>query len=424
MSDDCPKLRPVEAFPVEHEGQSFIALRDPAGYTSSVLMVPFAMVAIVEKFDGEHSITDIQADVMRTHGELLFRHQIEALVETLDEHGLLDSPRFAARRAAIDAAFLGARSRPAAHAGAAYPADAAELTATMSRFFEPPAGPGAIDQVAAASPGASEGRPGASERRPGAPVDGIIAPHIDFQRGGPAYGWAYRDLAERCDADVFVVFGTCHAGMRDPFALTRKEYETPFGAIAVDEELVDALVARAPLDLLASELAHRTEHSIEFQAVFLRYLFHGRRRVTIVPILTSFAHEAMLRGTAPEDDPTIMGFFEALADVVHGSGRRVAFVAGADLAHVGPRFGDPDPVSSAALAEIGREDRAMLEKVEEGDAKAFFTSIAADRDRRRICGFSPIWSLLHMLPGRRGALRHYGQWPDPQAVVTYASVVF
>jgi MEMO1 family protein len=417
MTDDCPKLRPVEAFPLEHEGQSFIALRDPAGYTSSVLMVPFAMVEIVAKFDGEHSIADIQADVMRTQGELLFRHQIEALAQTLDEHGFIDGPRFAARQAAIDAAFLGAPARPAAHAGGAYPADAEELRATMSRFFEPPVGPGAIGPAADVSPGASE-------RRPGAPVAGIIAPHIDFQRGGPAYAWAYRDVAERCDADLFVVFGTCHAGMRDPFALTRKDYETPFGALAVDGEFVDALVARAPLDLFAAELAHRTEHSIEFQAVFLRYLFHGRRDVKIVPILTSFAHEAMLRGEAPEDEPTIMGFFEALADVAHASGRRVAFVAGADLAHVGPRFGDPDPVSAGALAQIGREDRAMLETVEEGDAKAFFASIAAERDRRRICGFSPIWSLLHMLPGRRGTLRHYGQWPDPQAVVTYASVVF
>jgi hypothetical protein len=33
--------------------------------------------------------------------------------------------------------------------------------------------------------------------------------------------------------------------------------------------------------------------------------------------------------------------------------------------------------------------------------------------------------MLRCLPaGARGALRHYGQWPDPQAVVTHASVVF
>ena len=45
-------------------------------------------------------------------------------------------------------------------------------------------------------------------------------------------------------------------------------------------------------------------------------------------------------------------------------------------------------------------------------------------DRRRICGFSPIYALLRMLPDTHGLVKHYGQWPDPQAVVTYASVVF
>ena len=104
--------------------------------------------------------------------------------------------------------------------------------------------------------------------------------------------------------------------------------------------------------------------------------------------------------------------------------RRVAFVAGADLAHVGPRFGDPEPVSPDALARVEREDRAMLEAVAGSDAAAFFASIEADGDRRRICGFSPIYALLRCLPGVPGVVRHYGQWPDPQAVVTHASVVF
>jgi hypothetical protein len=66
----------------------------------------------------------------------------------------------------------------------------------------------------------------------------------------------------------------------------------------------------------------------------------------------------------------------------------------------------------------------MLAAVEAGDAPGFFEAIAADGDRRRICGFSPIYALLRALGGAPGAVRHYGQWPDPQAVVTYASVVF
>jgi predicted class III extradiol MEMO1 family dioxygenase len=102
----------------------------------------------------------------------------------------------------------------------------------------------------------------------------------------------------------------------------------------------------------------------------------------------------------------------------------VAFVAGADLAHVGPRFGDPESIAPDALAQLGVDDRATLEAVAAGDAEAFFDDTSRDGDRRRICGLSPIWTLLRANGGRAGVLRQYGQWPDPQAVVTFASVVF
>ena len=61
--DDYPRLRAVEAFPLEHEGEQLIALRDPAGYTPSVVMLPGGVVEIVALFDGSHSIIDIQAQV-------------------------------------------------------------------------------------------------------------------------------------------------------------------------------------------------------------------------------------------------------------------------------------------------------------------------------------------------------------------------
>jgi AmmeMemoRadiSam system protein B len=402
---DAPRLRAVEAFPVEQEGQRYVALRDPAGYVAEVIMLPVDLVEVLALFDGEHPVAAIQAELLQRHGEQVARASLEQLIGELDAHGFLESPAFARRRAAIDDAFLGAPRRPASHAGGAYPDDPAELRSRMDGFFTSPQGPGAVGDFQ------------------GGGVSGLIAPHIDFHRGGPAYAWAYRDLAERCDADLFVIFGTCHAGMADPFALTRKDYDTPLGAARVDREVVEALAARAGQDCFGSELAHRNEHSIEFQAVFLSYLYAGRRDIRIVPVLTSFAHEALARGQRPDDDPRVGRFLDALADLA-GSGRRVAFIAGADLAHVGPRFGDPQPVSPAELGTIDREDREMLRAVQAGDPEGFFESVRADGDRRRICGLSPIYTLLRVRAGAKGLLRQYGQWPDPQGVVSFASVVF
>jgi AmmeMemoRadiSam system protein B len=408
VSERAPRLRHVDVFPVDHEGERFLALRDPAGYTESVVMVPAALLEVVSLFDGEHDIADIQAAVMRQRGELIDSDQIRELAGALDEHGFLESPAFAERRARIDGEFLRQAQRPASHAGGGYPDEPAALRVMMDEFFEPPSGPGAIDGAAAAGPR----------------VTALVAPHIDFHRGGPAYAWGYRDLGERCDADLFVIFGTCHAGMADPFALTRKDYDTPLGLAPVDRDFVEALAARAGQDCFASELAHRREHSIEFQAVFLRYLFAGRRDVSVVPVLTAFVHEALVHGQRPEDDPRVVRFLDALGETVAASRRRVAFIAGADLAHVGPRFGDADPVSPDELARIGAEDRVMLQAVEAGDADAFFDDAARDGDRRRVCGLSPIWALLRANGGIAGTLRRYGQWPDPQAVVTFASLVF
>jgi hypothetical protein len=188
--------------------------------------------------------------------------------------------------------------------------------------------------------------------------------------------------------------------------------------------VVEKLAARAGQDCFASELAHRMEHSIEFQAVFLQYLYAGRRDITVVPVLASFVHEALASGVTPEADPRVPRFLDALVETLDASGRRVALIAGADLAHVGPRFGDPAPVSTGDLERIEREDRSMLEAVVAVDPGAFVESVAADRDRRRICGLSPIYALLRVLGGGAGVLRRYGQWPDPQGVVSFASVVF
>jgi len=426
MSEPVPRLRAVEAFPVEHEGRSCVALRDPAGYTDAIVLLHGPLLVIVSLFDGGHTVADIQAAVMRCHGQLVERRQIEEIAEALDQQGFLDSPGFAGRRAVIDGAFLASPTRPATHAGGAYAGEPGELRAMLDGFFAPPDGPGPIDGARAAEP-EGRGQSAATERRgrsAATEVRGVIAPHIDFHRGGSAYAWAYRELAERSGADLFVIFGTCHAGMEHPFALTRKDYASPLGDVPVDRDFVDALASRARQDCFGSELAHRVEHSIELQTVFLRHLYADRRDISIVPVLASFAHEAMHRGQRPDDDPRVPRFLEALAETMAAGRRRVALIAGADLAHVGPRFGDPEPVGAPELARIEREDVAMLESVAAGDPQAFFESVASDGDRRRICGYSPIYALLRSLGGAIGSVKRYGQWPDPNGVVSFASVVF
>jgi AmmeMemoRadiSam system protein B len=211
--------------------------------------------------------------------------------------------------------------------------------------------------------------------------------------------------------------------MADPFTVTLKPYDTPLGAARADRGFFEALQRRYGHDLLASETAHRSEHSIEFQAVMLRRLL-GDRPFTVLPLLASFLHEAVWTGGEPEADPRVPRFLDALAESIAGSDRKICVIAGVDLAHVGPRFGDALPNTEAVLERVAREDGEMLETVKAGDPAAFYGSVAADGDSRRICGLSPIYSFLRALPGARGDLLRYSQAPDPQGAVSFCAAAF
>ena len=308
---------------------------------------------------------------------------------TLDEHGFLDSPRLRRRRRRDRRRRSWPRPRrPASHAGGAYADDPAELRARMDGFFTSPAGPG-------------------RGRAPfqGGGVGGLIAPHIDFHRGGPAYAWAYRDLAERGDADLFVIFGTCHAGMADPFALTRKDYDTPLGPARRRPGLRRG-AGRAGAPGLLRLRAGAPQRALDRVpgGVPAATSTAGRRDITH----RAGAHELRPRGARARAGGrrTTRGCGASSTRSARrwpSSGRRVAFIAGADLAHVGPRFGDPQPVEpgrarARSIARTARCSRA----VEAGDADGFFESVRRDGDRRRICGLSPIYALLRVRAGRHG----------------------
>ncbi len=400
----------LEAFPVEQDGERLIALRDPAGFTDQVAVFPIPLLDLVSLFDGEHSVTEIRKIMRGRHGEAPTAEQIGGLIESLDAAGFLDSERFRARRQSIEETFRLSPVRPAVHAGGAYAGEAPALAAQIEGFFTHPEGPGAPD--------------GHPTQGPSSALRGLIAPHIDFHRGGPAYAWAYRALLERSDADLFVILGTCHAGMDDPFAATLKPYDTPFGAVPVDQDFYEALRRRYGTDLLNCEAAHRSEHSIEFQAVMLRHVLGTRRPFSIVPVLASYLHEAVWTRGDPERDARVPRFIDGLLETMAASSRKTCLIAGVDLAHVGPRFGDPQPNTPDFLATVAAADLSMLEAVTAGDPTAFYASVAHDGDRRRICGLSPIYTFLRALPGADGRLLRYSQWPDPQGAVSFCAATF
>jgi len=404
MESPLPRIRPIEAFPVEVDARRLVCLRDPLQYaTDSILVSPEAFF-IVTLLDGRHAIVDIQEAFARRFGTILRADEIHALIDALDHRHFLDSPRFGARRTEVDDAFRAAAVRPAAHAGASYPASGAACRAHLASFF-----------TGVPSPIAARGR-----------LRGLIAPHIDLRVGGRAYGHAYQVVADAADARRFVILGTSHCGGESLFAATRKDFATPLGPVTTDRGFLDRLAARTPEDLYGDELLHRTEHAIEFQVVMLQHVLGGRRPFSVVPILVTSFHEMVRRGRAPADDARVAGFVAALRATLAEDDVPTVLVAGVDFAHVGEKFGDPEGLAAEFLAAVEAKDRRLIAALEAADPHAFFAEIAADGDRTRICGFSPMYTLLALLEGPPGRLLCYDRARDEatRSSVSYASLAY
>jgi AmmeMemoRadiSam system protein B len=406
---DKPKIRPVEAFPVDQDGQSYVCLRDPTGVAPTPLMLGMGAYFLVTLFDGSYSRVDLQAAFAKRFGDILPSEHLDELIGALDQGFFLESPAYAARMDAVRDEFARNPQRPAALAGLCYEQEPAKLRREIESFFCAAGGPGQIPQPSS----------------DGAALSGLIAPHIDPRRGGPAYAHAYGELLTRERPDLVIILGTSHYG-RGPqlFSATRKDYLTPLGAIPTDGDFIDRVAGRyREGDLFADELLHRNEHSIEFQALFLAWAL-GTAGYKIVPILVGSFHEMVATGLTPQSERRVSGFLDAMRAELAEEKRRVLIVAGVDFAHVGKKFGDSFSADPKIAEWVKAEDLALIEKIERGDPEGFFTQVAKDHDQRKICGLSPMYTQLELLRGHRARLLMHDIAMEPQteSAVSFASL--
>ncbi len=402
-----PKLRPVIPRRVEHQGQVFVLLQDSPAVLAQPVMIPHdGFHHIIRHFDGQLTLVEIQARVIRQTGLFLSIKELEDLVKRLDAAMLLEGPTFTN----FLQTYRQSGKRPAALAGRSYAGTVRALRAQLEQFFVGDGG---------------AGRPEAGHET-SATFRGILSPHIDFQRGGPVYTWSYKELVERTDADTFVILGVAHQYCQRRFALTRKDFETPLGLVPTDREYVDQIAARAGRDLFQDELSHRTEHSIEFQVVFLQYVLGEGRPFSIVPILVGSFHDLMERGVDPGSDAEISDFIDALREAEAASGRKVAYIGGIDLCHVGPEFGDPTTVAPELEEQVRQFDDSMLAHAASCDPEGWFRTAAGVGNRWRVCGLAATYTMLRAIGPAEGRLLKYHQAIDDRRTccVSFASMTF
>ncbi len=409
-----PALRPIEALRVRHSGREYLLLRDPQGVAPDPLLVPLAWAELLQFFDGRHSLRDVQLAVTRATGRIAGAAEVRTLVATLDQGLMLESEAYHRRRRELAEEYRAQPDRPARFAGQAYAADPEALRRELAALYTAGGAPGLPAAAAAEMPVA------------------VAAPHIDPQRGASSYAHAYASLWGICPRRV-ILLGVNHAGSETPFILTTKDYTTPLGTLPTDVEFVQRLAGRMAWDPLSEQELHRSEHSLEFQVVLLQHaLAAGTGQAPaapprIVPILCSFPWQVFAeREGLSVALAQVERFLAALRELAAEDPAGLLILAGVDLAHVGPRFGDPRGPSASEREELRRRDRATLGLLAGGDREGFIAETARERDARRICGFAALVSLMALVPGARGEVRDYGQSVEEGngSVVSFAAVVF
>jgi len=386
-----PKLRPLEIIPFYKEGKRHFLLRDRLGIAKEVVLSEKAFL-IASFFNGENDLRSIQMEFMRRYGELLFLDELERLVKFLDDCFLLETERFKKRYEELLEEWEKTPIREPAFQSLAYPEKEDALKEFLWGFLK--------DQP---------------EEIPST-IRGIIAPHIDLYRGGSCYGSVYGVLRKLRPPKLVVIFGTSHLPMKGPFAFIDKDFSTPFGLLKTNQEILNQLREILPYDPLEESFLHSKEHTIEFQLLFLQLVWNGD--FEIIPVLCR-SFELYLQGQDPEEDKAYILTLRSIKDFIQG--KEALVVASADLAHIGPQFGDPFLIDYEMLLRLKIRDEEMLSFIERGDSRGFLDYIRNEGDRRRICGLPPIYATLKVLEPFRGKLIDYGQWRDPQG---YGSVSF
>lgn len=404
----CPKLRSIDAFPVEISGEEYICLQDPHRYVESPILVAPATFFILQFFDGRHTVEDVQRAFRRRFGEELEEEQIEQIALQLDEARLLDSPAFSEYARAVRDEFSRTPLRPAAHQGTAYADTPDALLRQLDGYFTHQKGPGAL-------PDATRG--------PLERIRAVMAPHIDFEAGGPTFAWSYDALAAS-DADLFVILGTSHVGMQNFLALTRKHFETPLGIMETDERFVDELAGALPYDGFADELLHRAEHSIEFQVAWLQHLFR-ERPISIVPMLCGGSmaeaiHQQHPLAEVDQIDESVTALRQTLARHPNA-----CVIASVDFSHVGVRYGHQAPPAPETLQQVETLDRKLLDALAAASPAEFAAHVYDTGNVTQVCGIAPLYAMLATLDGARGRLLHYDCVElSPGSHVSFAGMVW
>ncbi len=395
-----PVIRPVEAFPVEQDGHTGYVLVDPSGWAEASITVNREALFLLSQFDGVNSLDTVRAGYQDQFGQVMPTETLASIVEGLRQARLLGGADFLEYYNELLEAYRASPSRIVQYA---------------QSFESPEQLKTSITEMLAQSD--------ESIVRTGN-VRGIVAPHLDYPRGGPCYAAAYGQLAGASAPKRIIILGTNHFGMSAAVSATGKAFESPYGTTQVDLEFLERLEARCG-DLRSHELDHAREHSIELQVLICQHLW-GCDAFEIVPVLCP--DPCGPTGTAPwfGDGVDLADFASVLRAELRDDPAESLIIAGADLSHFGREFGDDRDLDAAFCEEVANRDQEALVHVAANGFAAFVESVARENNPTRVCSAGCIYTAMTALDDTKVDVLRYHQTVDPEThtAVSCAAAVF
>ena len=401
MDIERPKIREdLDLFPVQSAGKTVIMIRDRLGLIEEGRGISPELYRLMTMLDGTRSLRDLQLDLIRQQGgRLISIEEVEALLAKLDSSYLLDSPKYREAMKEIIANFSSQKIRYCSHAGLSYPKQEEELRKRLETIL-------ATREA---------------QSFPNDKITAVVAPHIDLEAGKRVYSSAYQAM-KGITPERVVILGVGHSMAKEMFSLTKKSFETPLGRAETDQKIVRELMKAGDNIVSRDDFAHRDEHSIEFQLIFLQHILRDVS-FTIIPILCGSLIRC-LPDYSREKYQSITGdFLRILADAARDEG--TILLAGVDLSHVGPKFGHDMP-ASLIIDQSESHDRQLLHFLCAGNADGFWSESGRIEDRYNVCGFAALACLLETLPPSHGYLLSHEIFREDatRSAVSFAAAIF
>ncbi|MBK8914772.1 MAG: AmmeMemoRadiSam system protein B [Phycisphaerales bacterium] len=385
-----PALRPLDIQPIHGEGEApLFSVRDPARIATQPLAVSLGGYFVMMCLNGELTTDDVRRLSGEQFGRMIEPEQVEALVAALDEHLYLLTDRFEAEYARRTAAYREAPLRDSRDRWEPEGPLREELHRKLAQVS---------DRTRNLLPELSRG------------LRGIVAPHLDYARGGPGYADAFAVVAAAGPVRRVVILGTNHFGLSAGVVATAKDFLTPLGLVRTDRALIARIAGRMSADLCAEEFDHEQEHSIDLPLHILQHL-QPAADFEIAPFLVPDPSRPVVVGEepAPTAAADVDRFARTLADEIAADGVPTLIIASADLSHVGQSFGDETPTTMPRMDDVARTDLDLLSLLERGETESLLERVRSTKNATRVCSVGCLYAQRLALAGAGFHLLRYHQ---------------